>query len=88
MAKALADKPAEDFAATDDVVFLKIDPESGLLARDGQPDAVNDVFRKGTEPTQFSDKSTQQQQRRFYDYDQGGPEDTTPKKPTTEEVSD
>ncbi len=88
MAKALANKPAEDFPATDDVVFLKIDPESGLLARDGQPDAVNDVFRKGTEPTKFAEKKMQPGSGTFYGLDQGGPQDTTPKKPTTEEVSD
>ena len=58
MARALADKPAEDFAAPDDVVFVKIDPESGLLAREGAADAITDVFRKGTEPTQYADVKT------------------------------
>jgi penicillin-binding protein 1A len=49
MARALQNKPAEDFTPTDDVVFLKIDPESGLLAREDAQGAVNDVFRRGTE---------------------------------------
>src|SRR5208283_976894 len=55
MVKALENKPSEDFKQTDDVVFRKIDPETGLLARDGAVDAITDVFRRGTEPTQYAD---------------------------------
>ncbi len=64
MAKALADKPVEDFTPTDDVVFVKIDPESGLLAREGAADAIDDVFRKGTEPTQYADTRRKGRRRR------------------------
>jgi len=70
MAKALADKPAEDFTPTDGVVFLKIDPETGLLARDGQADAITDVFRRGSEPTQYAD-AVKKQKTDFYSMDQG-----------------
>ncbi len=79
MARALADKPAEDFAAPEDVVFLKIDPASGLLAREGAPDAINDVFRKGTEPTQYADMNNGPKAGQFYLLDQGG-EEAAPKK--------
>ena len=87
MAKALANKPAEDFAPPEDVVSVKIDPDTGLLAREGAANAITDVFRKGTEPTQYADKNGQQAGR-FYEADQGGPEDTTKKTPPEDEVSD
>lgn len=87
MAKALADKPAEDFVPTDDVVFIKTDPESGLLAYEGQADAVNDAFRRGTEPTQTAGK-TEKKTDKFYLFDQGGAEETAKKKLPVDEVSD
>lgn len=71
MARALAGKPAEDFTPTDDVMFLKIDPESGLLAREGATDAVNEVFRRGTEPTRYAD-TVRQSNTDFYSLDQSG----------------
>ena len=70
------------------MVFLKIDPDSGLLAREGAADAIADVFRKGTEPTQYADVRNGQKAGNFYGLDQGGPEDTTKKKLPTDEVSD
>ncbi|OGW50133.1 MAG: hypothetical protein A2078_02160 [Nitrospirae bacterium GWC2_57_9] len=85
MAKALAGKPADDFLPTDDLVFVKIDPESGLLAPEDAADGVMDVFRRGTEPTQFADKTTH---GRFYDLDQGGTGTTTWPKPNLDEISD
>jgi len=48
-----ADKsPKEtDFAMPSGVVVASIDPASGLLAYEGQPDAVDEVFLMGTTPT-------------------------------------
>ncbi len=88
MAKALAGRPAEDFTPTEDVVFLKIDPETGLLAREGEADAVNDVFRKGTEPTQYADAKKGQKAGQFYMLDQGSPVETTKKKTDIDEAAD
>ncbi|HEX9020341.1 MAG TPA: PBP1A family penicillin-binding protein [Nitrospirota bacterium] len=85
MARALADKPADDFQPTDDVVFAKIDPDSGLLARDGAPDAYLDVFRRGTEPTQYADAVKKPAD--FYSLDQGGGVEA-PKKINPDEISD
>ena len=87
MAKALSGKPAEDFAATDDVVFVKIDPESGLLAREGQADAVDDVFRRGTEPTKYAD-AVKHPKTDFFSADQGETQETPMKKINPDEVSD
>lgn len=36
------------------VVRVKIDPVSGLLAREGQEDAIDEVFLRGTEPTEIA----------------------------------
>jgi penicillin-binding protein 1A len=88
MARALAGKTAADFTPPDDVVFLKIDPDSGLLAREGAADAINDVFRKGTEPTQYADVKLGPKAGQFYGIDQGGPADTTKKKLPADEISD
>ncbi len=87
MAKALANKPAEDFTPPDDIVSVKIDPESGLLAREGQPDAIMDVFRRGTEPTQQA-SATEHMGKKFYNLDQGAGEDTTKEKLPDDEVPD
>jgi penicillin-binding protein 1A len=87
MARALADKTAEDFVPTGDVVSVKIDPETGLLARDGQADAITEVFRKGTEPTQYADKNEKKADK-FYLFDQGGAADATKKQIPDDEVTD
>jgi penicillin-binding protein 1A len=87
MARALADKPVEEFPMPEEVVTVKIDPESGLLARDDQPDATLDYFRRGTEPTQYADSQKGPKASQFYLLDQGG--DVTPKKKLpTEEATD
>ncbi len=71
MARALADKPVEEFPVPDDVVMAKIDPGTGLLAREGAVDAITDVFRKGTEPTQYAPVNGGPKAGQFYMLDQG-----------------
>jgi len=71
MARALADKPAEEFIAPEDIVTVKIDPETGLLAQEGAPDAIADVFRKGSEPTQVAKAKNGPKAGQFYMLDQG-----------------
>ncbi|HTJ83471.1 MAG TPA: PBP1A family penicillin-binding protein [Polyangiaceae bacterium] len=44
--------PATDFSIPDGVSRASIDPKTGLLARDGQDDAMTEVFLAGTEPTE------------------------------------
>lgn len=84
MAKAFTDKPIEDFPMTDDVVSVKIDPETGLLAKEDAPDAIVDYFRRGTEPTQYAEKKP----GRFYVLDQGETGEAPKKKLPTDEVMD
>ncbi len=88
MARALAGKPAEDFTPTDDIVSVKIDPDTGLLARDGASNAISDVFRRGTEPTKYADTATGPKSGQFYGIDLGGPADATKKNLPEDEVSD
>jgi penicillin-binding protein 1A len=84
MAKALADKPADDFPVPDEVVSARIDPETGLLAREDAADAVDDVFRKGTEPTQYAQTKGGPKAGQFYMLDQGEGDFTLIKKKAEE----
>jgi penicillin-binding protein 1A len=87
MARALENKPPDDFTPTEDTVSVKIDPESGLLAREGQTDAITDVFRRGTEPTQYANVNEKKADK-FYLFDQGGTENVTKKQIPEDEISD
>jgi len=52
MKAALAQKPSTEFARPSDVTSVEVDPDTGLLARYGQSNAVTEVFLRGTEPTE------------------------------------
>ncbi len=54
MSAALKGRPPTDFPRPADVVVVKIDPSTGLLAREGQEDAMDEVFLAGTEPTEIA----------------------------------
>ncbi len=88
MARALAGTAAEEFPVPDDIVFTKIDPASGLLARDGDADAYLDAFRKGTEPTKYASPQDQMKADQFYMLDQGGGDFTLMKKKKAEDAED
>jgi penicillin-binding protein 1A len=88
MAKALADRAAEEFVAPEDVTFVKIDPASGLLAREGAADAYLDVFRNGTEPTKYASQQDQIKANQFYMLDQGDGDLLMKKKKAAEEAED
>lgn len=42
--------PAVDFVRPDGIVVAQIDPATGMLARPGQSDALDELFLSGTEP--------------------------------------
>ncbi|WP_437485183.1 PBP1A family penicillin-binding protein [Sorangium sp. So ce1014] len=50
MKQAHGKRPVADFPVPNGVVRVKIDPLTGLLAREGQEDAIDEVFVAGTEP--------------------------------------
>ncbi len=54
MAVATRGKPPTEFPRPSDIVVVRIDPATGLLAREGQEDGMDEVFLKGTEPTEIA----------------------------------
>jgi penicillin-binding protein 1A len=53
MTKALDGKPFQYFDMPDDLIKVRMDPVTGLLAPDDSPLAVEALFIKGTEPKRF-----------------------------------
>ncbi|NLB34450.1 MAG: penicillin-binding protein, partial [Elusimicrobia bacterium] len=51
--KALAHTPVLDFQVPDGIVFVNVDPETGLLASDFSDKAILQPFIKGTEPLSY-----------------------------------
>jgi len=45
-------RPGRDFERPPGIVTVRIDPQSGLLAYEGQDDAVEEIFIEGTEPAE------------------------------------
>ena len=61
MRKALANIPAQRFIPPADVSFVSINPLTGLLARQGQPNSIMECFVSGTEPTEYDEEKQQQE---------------------------
>ena len=53
----LKDKPVNVFTVPENVVFAKIDPKTGLLAKPEDGNAVFEAFKEGTAPTETTEKS-------------------------------
>lgn len=53
MKEALAGKPAVDFQSPQDILFMKIDRRTGLLALGNPPGAYLEAYLKGTEPRAY-----------------------------------
>ncbi len=58
MRAALQGVPEESLIQPDNIATLRIDPESGLLASATTLDAVLEVFKMGTEPTEEADSQS------------------------------
>ncbi|AFJ02931.1 Multimodular transpeptidase-transglycosylase [Methylophaga frappieri] len=58
MREALANVPEEPFRPPVDMVTVRIDPETGLLARPGSDDGLFETFRTGEVPQTSSQRST------------------------------
>ena len=54
MRHALAGRPSHSQAQPPGIVTARIDPATGLLARDDQTNAINEIFRQDNVPTQYS----------------------------------
>jgi penicillin-binding protein 1A len=57
MEKALEEQPTYDFQAPAGTVYVRVDPQNGLLAPPKMAGAVFEVFIEGTEPRSFSSRS-------------------------------
>jgi penicillin-binding protein 1A len=53
----LKDKPVNVFTVPENVVFAKIDPKTGLLAKPEDQNAVFEAFKEGTAPTETTKES-------------------------------
>jgi penicillin-binding protein 1A len=56
MRVALSLIPEEPFPIPDSIVFVKVDPETGLLPPPTEPEAPVEVFIQGTEPSRMAEK--------------------------------
>ena len=54
MKEATKGRPKADFPRPAGVVTVKIDPKTGKLPYEGQPDAIEEVFLQGTDPTEVA----------------------------------
>ncbi|RQW89405.1 MAG: PBP1A family penicillin-binding protein [Geobacter sp.] len=60
MSQALANTPIQKFVPPPDVSFVSIDPGTGFLAKQGQPNSITECFVSGTEPTEYGEDTQQQ----------------------------
>ena len=54
MKQALKQLPVVPFEIPEDIMFVKVDPSTGLLAEDAGERSTVELFAKGTEPTQVA----------------------------------
>jgi len=68
MKEALEGEPIEYFTPPGGVEFIKIDPETGLLARQDTPKSVFACYLEGTAPTEYTPEDSARTQG-FFKYD-------------------
>ncbi|MEK7773519.1 MAG: penicillin-binding transpeptidase domain-containing protein, partial [Deltaproteobacteria bacterium] len=71
MREATAGMPAKSFQTPDGLEFARIDPETGLLAGPAAVDAVFEVFKAGTAPTEASSGKGKSSSSDFFMIDTG-----------------
>ncbi len=70
MIDALKGLPVKEFEVPAGIVFVRIDPKTGLLARPGTPHAYLECFKEGTEPKRYAEKGTASNPIDFFQMDQ------------------
>jgi penicillin-binding protein 1A len=63
MEQALKDVPEEPLEQPIDMITVRIDRETGLLARPGSTDTVAETFRRQSAPTQYRSTYTTDNQQ-------------------------
>ncbi len=69
MSDVLKGRPVTDFSVPDGIVFAKIDAMTGLLASPYSEKTVFQAFRVGTEPKEYSPKTTSPKSGQFMQFD-------------------
>ena len=69
MKEALAGTSVEFFTPPKGVVFAKIDPETGLLAKPDSKKYVFECFLEGTAPTEYATEDSESKKKGFFRYD-------------------
>jgi penicillin-binding protein 1A len=69
MQEALAGTPVEFFTPPKGVVFAKIDPKTGLLAKPGSKNYIFECFLEGTVPTEYATAGHDRTEEGFSRYD-------------------
>jgi len=69
MEKVLEEKPVKFFPVPEGVIFVRVDPKTGLLARPESKRATFACFLKGTVPTEYAQEEEDQQKEGFFKYD-------------------
>jgi penicillin-binding protein 1A len=70
MLRALKDIPKMEFPAPPGIVYVSIDPKTGLLARPKTPHAYLECFKEGTEPRDYTDETKKSKPLEFFQLDQ------------------
>ncbi len=70
MKEAMKELPVKDFEVPPGIVFVRIDPKTGLLARPGTPHAYLECFKDGTEPKTYAAKEKTSNPINFFQMDQ------------------
>ena len=70
MESALSGLPVKEFDVPPGIVFVSIDPKTGLLARPGAPHAYLECFKEGTEPKKYADQEKGSAPIDFFQMDQ------------------
>jgi len=77
MEKVLEGRPVESFSPPPGLVFVKIDPKTGLLAPPASESGVFACYLEGTEPTAYADVD-REGKRSFFRLDMNRAEDLSP----------
>ncbi len=86
MKAAHGKRPSTDFVRPPGVVLVRIDPVTGLLARPGQEDAIEEEFLRGTEPTEVAAEPDAGADAEADGEATGVPSEAGPEETPTEEV--
>ena len=70
MSVALKGLPPKEFEVPSGIVYVSIDPKTGLLARPGTPHAYLECFKEGTEPKKYTNENEGSAPIDFFQMDQ------------------